>query len=887
MRRSPQWKRKLKAKRRRFVKKTPLGKLKKKLNSLSRPQLIKYLAIFCFAGILLFTLVMAVVFAWNAKNLPQPDKIVRREGFSTKIYDKDGVLLYDVFADQKRTPVELEKVPEYLQQATIAIEDKNFYKHKGFDPTGWLRAVFTIVFKGRLQGGSTLTQQLVKNVLLSPQRTITRKIKEFVLAVQIENKYSKDEILQMYLNEAPYGGTAWGVETAAETYFGKKVENLSLVESAFLAGLPQRPSFYSPYSGDSEAYKIRTQSVLRRMKEDEYITEDQHQQALEHLEDLEFEKASQAFKAPHFVMYVKKLLEQEYGKEVVEKGGLQVVTSLDWEIQKQAQEIVSKEIEKVESLHITNGAAMVIEPDTGEIKAMVGSKDYFAENYDGQVNVCLSLRQPGSAIKPVTYATAFKKGYTPAFMLADVVTHFPGGAGQQDYVPKNYDNKEHGPVQLRFALGSSLNIPSVKILALVGVDSMLKTAFDMGLNTLEPTQENIGRLGLSVTLGGGEVRLIDLASAYSAFANGGQKIEPVSILEVKDQKGKVLHKHKQIKGKRVLTEEQAYLINNILSDNNARLITFGENSLLNIPTRSVAVKTGTTDDMRDNWAIGWTPDSLVAVWVGNNDNSAMNRVASGISGASPIWRDIIMEVLEEELVKEFSIPEGIEKKEIDVVSGWPAHDDFSSRQEYFVQGTVPSGSDPIHKKMKVCKGQTDKLAPDTLIEKGEYEEKEFIILKEDDPISTDKNRWQEAIDRWINEQEDGRYKYPKEYCSTDEDLLVDFNKPKNGDKLDNEFEVELSIAGNHKIKQVKLYAKNELKETFTNKPYKTKLVLGDGVYKLKAKVKDEKDNTREKEIEVFVNVEEEPESEPTVQPSPTPEETIQPSPSVSPTPSDE
>ncbi|KKR76024.1 MAG: hypothetical protein UU21_C0020G0001, partial [Candidatus Levybacteria bacterium GW2011_GWA2_40_8] len=433
----------------------------------------------------------------------------------------------------------------------------------------------------------------MKNTLLSQQRAVSRKIKEFVLSVQIEKKYTKDEILQMYLNESPYGGTAWGVEAAAETYFGKKVSELNLVESAILAGLPQAPSTYSPFGVNTEAYKDRTKAVLRRMREDNYITKDQEKQALADLETVKFAAEGSDFKAPHFVMYVKQKLIDRYGERLVEQGGLKVTTTLDWQLQEKAQAIVTEEIAKVEDIHITNGATLVIDPQTGEILAMVGSKNYAAEDYDGKVNVTLSLRQPGSAIKPVTYVTAFRKGYSPATMIADVLTEFPGGANLPEYKPKNYDGKVHGPVQLRYALGSSLNIPAVKLLQLVGVKDMLTTAYQMGFTTLEPTTANVNRFGLSVTLGGGEIRLIDMVAAYSAFANLGFKVEPVSILKVEDAQGKILEENKPVAKQRVLSEEEAFLINDILADNKARLITFGANSLLNIVNRTVAVKTGT------------------------------------------------------------------------------------------------------------------------------------------------------------------------------------------------------------------------------------------------------------------------------------------------------
>ncbi|MBU1084867.1 PBP1A family penicillin-binding protein [Patescibacteria group bacterium] len=838
----------------------------KKYRPRSRADVIKLLAVLGFFGILGMSLLGTIMFAWYSKDLPTPDKVVRRDGFSTKIFDRDGELLYDVFADQRRTPVEFEQIPDILKKATVAIEDKHFYQHSGFDPLGWVRAVFNTVFKlRRLGGGSTLTQQLVKNVLLTNQRSISRKVKEFVLSIQIEKKYTKDEILKMYLNESPYGGTAWGVQAASETYFGKDVNELNLIESAVLAGLPQAPSTYSPFIG-GDAYKDRTKDVLRRMREDDYISRDEEKQALENLESLEFAPEGSSFKAPHFVMYVKSQLVERYGEALVEQGGLRVTTTLDWDLQQEAQKIVAEEIAKVEALDITNGSSMTIDPQTGEILSMVGSKDYSAEDYDGKVNVTLSLRQPGSSIKPVNYVTSFMKGYTPATMIADVSTEFPGGANFPVYKPKNYDGKFHGPVQLRYALGNSLNIPAVKLLQLVGIKDVLETAYKMGFTTLEPTQANVNRFGLSLALGGGEIRLIDMASAYSAFANGGYKVEPISILKVEDNKGKILEEYKKSSLPRVLSEEQAFLISNILSDNSSRLITFGANSFLNIPGHTVAVKTGTTDDQRDNWAVGWTPAVMTAVWVGNNDNTPMKKVASGISGATPIWRRIMMKALSLNPVKDWGVPGGIIEKEVDTISGFSSHDDWPSRKEYFIKGMEPVTIDPIHTKLKVCKGQDDKLASEVRVAKGDYDEKEFIILVADDPAGGSKNRWQEGIDAWINGQDDSRYKYPKDYCEDSDSVTVSIEDPDDHQKLDdNNFLFKANAVSNSDIKEVKFYVNGVEKKSLSSKPYEYTQNLANGTYTLKVKAIDSNGKSAEKEIKIGVNMDwdyEEPEPSP-------------------------
>jgi 1A family penicillin-binding protein len=838
------------------------------------------LAFFCFIGLIALGFLMTGLFAFYAKDLPQPDKIIRREGFSTKIYDRNGELLYDIFANQKRTPIELKDVPQHLRNATIAIEDKNFYKHGGFDPTGIFRAFFNTVVHRQLQGGSTLTQQLVKNVLLTSQRTIPRKLREFILAVQIEKKYSKDEILQMYLNEAPYGGTAWGVEEASEAYFDKSVSELNLIESAVLAGLPQRPSVYSPFSDSPQAYIVRTQQVLRRMREDGYITSEQEKEAFKQLEKIEFATEGSSFKAPHFVMYVKKQLEERYGQQVVEGGGLRIYTTLDLDIQEAAQEAVAEEIAKVEAVHITNGAALVMDPNNGEILAMVGSKNYNDPDYDGKVNVTLSLRQPGSAIKPVTYLAALKKGYTASTLLMDTPTTFPGGPGQPDYNPVNYDGQFHGPLQMRFALGNSINIPAVKMLAQVGLKDMLQTAYELGLSTLEPTTDNLKRFGLSVTLGGGEVRLLELVEAYSAFANGGLKVEPISILKVTDKDDKVLFEQKNIQGKKVITEAQAFLISHILSDNNARLITFGVNSALNIPGRTVAVKTGTTNDKRDNWTIGWTPQVIAGVWVGNNDNSPMKEVASGVSGASPIWRRVIQAALADKSNLSFKVPEGIVTAEVDQISGYRAHDNYPSRVEYFIKGTEPTGEDLIHTKLKLCRGQ-EKLATLVQIAKGEYEEKEYFVFQEDDPISSDGvNRWQQGIDKWLETQSDSRYYPPKEYCGSTDEIEVSISEPANRTQINsNDIKVAGKIIANNDIKKIEIFIDNKAKETIENsKKFEKVFYLTDGVYKIKVKAFDNQDNQSEREVEIGVNVPWD------WQPSPSPTPSPSPSPTSSPTP---
>jgi len=711
---------------------------------------ITKIAFFSLIGFILLSIVLVL---WHSRDLPTPGKLSSLNlPQSTRILDRNGLVLYDIYSDQNRTYVKLSEIPKYLQVGTIAIEDKDFYKNDGFSVTGYFRSIINTLLLGRIAGGgSTLTQQLVKNTLLSSERTIPRKIKELILAVEVDRKYSKDQILELYLNVAPYGGTNVGVETASEGYFGKKAKDLNLIESAVLAGMPQRPSYFSPYGAHPKAYISRTTDVLRRMREDGYITKEQEEKAVKELPKVKFLAPSQSIKAPHFSFYVKEQLISKFGEALVESGGLQVTTTLDYKLEEKAETIVKEEVDKTKSLKVGNGASVVIDPRNGEILAMVGSRDFFADSekedngFEGQFNVITQgKRQPGSSIKPITYAAALSKGYTAATLLMDTKTVFPNQGGK-DYIPVNYDGKYYGPVQVRFALGNSLNIPAVKMLAMIGVRSMLQTAYDMGISTLAPTQKNTSRFGLSVTLGGGEVIPLEEASAFSAFANGGYRVDPISILKVTDRRGNVLFEHKEGSNKKqVIKSEIAFIISHILLDNNARLITFGSNSLLNISSRQVAVKTGTTDDKRDNWAIGWTPNILVASWVGNNDNSPMGSVASGVTGASPIWRRIILEAIKDRPNEAFKLPDNVTALTIDSLTGGLSVDGKSTRSEYFIRGTEPQAVSSVY---------------------INWDNKYFMLFKEKDPVSEDGiNRWQQGIDEWINQnyKDDPLYHPPSE-----------------------------------------------------------------------------------------------------------------------------
>ncbi|MEK7527823.1 MAG: transglycosylase domain-containing protein [Patescibacteria group bacterium] len=857
--------------------------------------LIKKINWYGFFWLLLVSIgagLVAVVglFVWFSKDLPSPIKVVRREGYTSRIYDRNGELIYDVYKDAKRTPVLWEDVPEFFKKATIAVEDKEFYKHRGFDPLTPFRIIKNLFYFRKLTGGSTLTQQLVKNVLLTSEVSITRKIKEFILAVQIEARYKKDEILLMYLNEAPYGGSAWGVGAGSEQYFGKAAKDLNFAESVILAGLPQRPNAYSPFSKTPTAYIARSEHVLTRMVEDGYITEDQKKETMPEIKGYKFFENKSQLLAPHFIFWIKDELAKKYGEDLVEGGGLKITTTLDLKIQRETQKIVSEEVDKGEKLGFSNGAAIVIDPTNGQILAMVGSRDYFSTKTDGKFNVATqALRQPGSAIKPITYLTAIKKGYTASSLIMDTPVIFPASnAALKDYSPQNYTGKYIGPLSLRTALGNSINISAVKTLARVGLVNMLRQAYEMGLSTLEPTAENLRRYGLSVTLGGADVRMIDMGVAYSAFANWGEKVEPLGVLKVEDSKGRVLEEYRSVDGKAVMTPQEAFIISNILADNSAREITFGAVNSLVIPNYSVAVKTGTTNDKRDNWTIGWTPNLLSVVWVGNNDNSPMGKVASGVSGASPIWRKIMLSTLPSRNKQDFPIPDKIVSVEVDRVSGWAAHDSFPSRSEYFIDGTQPNGPDLIHLKLKVCLDKAGLATPED-VANGSFDEKEYFRFVETDPVSTDgKNRWQEGIDSWINQQGDkDKYNPPADYCRGGGQVVVNIDAPGDHSTQGSSFDVKIGTNSLKKITEVKLWVNGEEFKTWTERPYETRLDLVEGLYTIKVKATDKDGNSNEREIKIGVNKPWDwvPSPTPTQTPTPTPTlvPTLSPAPVLSPT----
>lgn len=589
------------------------------------------------------------LFAFVSRDLPDPKQLTERSiPETTQIFDRTGEhLLYEIFGAENRKLVKLQEgfcggkeletdvggIPLFAVQATIAAEDRNFCKHGGFSVTGLLRAV---VFGGSRGGGSTLTQQLVKNAILSNERTLTRKAKELILSLELERRYSKDEILQIYFNEIPYGSTYYGLQAASTNFYGKDVKDLTLAEAATLAGLPQIPTFYI---NNPDRLRVRRDWILNTMAELGYVTEEEAEAAK--AEDSPLRDAVVNIQAPHFVFYVKEQLEEAYGQRQVEEGGLKVITTLDYDKQLIAEEEVKRGVdERGETYQFSNAALVAEDPKTGQILAMVGSKDFFDDEIHGKVNVATRARQPGSSFKPIVFGKGFEMGYTPSTVLWDVNTTFPTSTG--DYAPKNYDLGERGPIRVREALQGSLNIPAVKMSALVGVPNTLDFAEKLGYSTLSDRS----RFGLAIVLGGAEVKLTEHVSAYATFARDGVRLPQVSILRVEDANGTVLEEWKPSEGQKAMEPNVARTVNDVLSDNAARAYVFGANNALTLGSRPAAAKTGTTNDYHDGWTLGYTPALAAGVWTGNNDNAAMKRGADGSKIAAPIWNAFMKRALD-------------------------------------------------------------------------------------------------------------------------------------------------------------------------------------------------------------------------------------------------
>ncbi|MFH1598196.1 MAG: PBP1A family penicillin-binding protein [Patescibacteria group bacterium] len=808
-----------------------------------KKNLLPILGITFIAGVI----IIIAVFAWFSKDLPDPDKLIERQvAQSTKIYDRTGEqVLYEISGEERRTIIPLEEIPDYMEWATVAAEDHNFYQHTGFN----LKRIITAVVKDVIQrrkaeGASTITQQFVKNAILTIEKTWTRKIKEAILTYQIERKFSKDQILQMYLNEIPYGSNFYGIESAANGYFGKSAKELTLAESAILAALPQAPTYYSPYGSHQDDLIWRQQWVLDQMVELDFITAEEAEGAKN--QELTYSYRSGSIQAPHFVMYVKEILTEKYGEKIIEQGGLKVFTTLDMQLQEMAEQAVENGAAKYEQYGAGNAALVAVDPKNGEILTMVGSRDYFDLENDGNVNVTIRDRQPGSSFKPIAYASAFQKGFTPETMLFDLVTDF--GTGGTPYTPKNYDLAERGPVSMRQALAGSLNIPAVKTLYLAGVDNVLDLAHEMGYTTLNDRE----RYGLSLVLGGGEVKLLDHVAAFSVFAREGKRHPVAAILRIEDSSGEILEEKQDVETE-VLDEEACRQINSVLSDNSARAYVFGGQNYLNLGSRQVAAKTGTTQDYRDAWTIGYTPSLATGVWVGNNDNTEMNLGAAGSVVAAPIWHEFMDKATANHPLETFKAPAS------------------NKADKPILRGEIDTLA-----KVKVDKF-TNRVIPENCL--SDYPEK-YVVEKELKTTHNilyfvDKNNpqgdppenpsldpqysfWESPVQRWASAKGDYLISdVTYEDCNLRNqpslEPTITIESPADGAKVTSQtIEITTSAISPVAVKAVKFYIDNQLIGSAASAPYTlsyTITSLENGKHTLKAVVYNKNDFFSEDEID--------------------------------------
>jgi 1A family penicillin-binding protein len=801
----------------------------------------------------------AVAFAWFTKDLPTPSKIASRKASeSTKIYDRTGnILLYET-GEQKRTIVKEEDISQYLKDATIATEDTKFYQHHGFDSRAIASAVLEKVLgrTSRARGGSTITQQYVKNALLNSNRSLTRKVKELILAIELEVMYSKDDILTMYLNEIPYGNNTAGAEAAARMYYGKTAKDLTLSEAATLAGIPQKPTYYSPYGTHLNDLVNRRNYVLDRMVGTGKISSEEAEKAKQ--EDTttigkSLRPRRDTILAPHFAMYVLEKVAEKYGEEKVQKEGLKIITSLDFDKQKIAEEAINKGTDKITKYGATNAALVAVDPKTGQIVAMVGSRDYFDASIDGNVNVADSLRQPGSSFKPIAYATAFKKKeYSPSKILFDVETDFGGG-----YKPQNYNGRFNGPVTIRTALSNSLNIPAVKILSLATMDNVLRTADDMGITTL--TQRE--RYGLSLVLGSGEVRPVEMAGAFGVFANGGIKHDLKSVLKVTDSDGKVLYEYKPNKdfGSKVLDPQVAYEISNILSDNNARSMVFGPRSALFFPERPVAVKTGTTSDFKDAWTVGYTPSLSTAVWVGNSNATKMRQGADGSVLAAPIFHTFVEQALKDVKSEEFARPDGIVELEVEKYSNNLATEHSKEKtKDIFASWQVPTEKDSTNVAVKLCLG-TDKRAPADFPD-NLTETRTVSLVHSERP---DNPNWENPVRSWAEANGYGGGSIPSDYC-TQKDFVpsISITSPLDGSTVSGDITIGANVSSTFEVSSVEFFIDDiSIGSTAALPyaiPYNTKNLSTERTHKVQAVAVDKNGSTSKADITIGIARDQEP-----------------------------
>lgn len=827
-------------------------------------------------GLLIVALLaVAGVFAYFAKDLPNPNSVSERFiPESTKIFDRTGThLLYEVHGEEKRTVIPFQDMPDVVKYATIALEDQNFYHHFGIEFKSILRAIFRdLVTFDAAQGGSTITQQLVKNTLLSQEKTFARKVKEAILSIELETIYSKDEILAMYLNEIPYGSSAYGIESAAQTFFGKPARELSLDEAALLASLPQATTYFSPYGSHTDALAGRQAYALRQMADLGYITPEQAEEAINADTLQKIKPQKDIIAAPHFVMYIKDYLQEKYGDRAVEEGGYRVTTSLDWDKQQIAEQAVRDGASKNKSWKAGNAALVAMDPKSGQILALVGSKDYFGASeptgcvsgknctFESNFNVAISPRQPGSSFKPYVYLTAFTKGYLPETMLYDVDTDFETDSGKS-YSPKNYDGKFHGPIPMKRALGGSLNIPAVKTLYLAGVNDSVNLAKSLGISGLNDPS----RLGLSLVLGGGEVKLLDHVAAYSTLATGGVRYPKTAILRIEDSHGNTLEEFKPSPGERVVEEKYVAMLDSILSNNENRAWVFGEKNPLRFDNRAVAAKTGTTNEFRDGWTIGYTPSLAVGVWAGNNDNSPMVTGADGVNVAAPIWRAFLDHALTNDANESF--PKYDPESEIGEGDG--------KTDKPMLAGKLDSDND-----VKVCEipGEdnfclANKYCPSKQSEKKDFVSPHDILYYVDRsdprgkiPEKPEKDpqfkNWEKGVKAWYKKEKPKGViaeEPPKKDCSEDDFKSfrpsISLSVPENA--TSSSFTIEASPDAPYGVAQVVFEVEGEKIGTRTEKPYSTDYTVPDAqnhsTLTIKATITDNNGNQASTTKDVSVN----------------------------------
>jgi len=807
------------------------------------------------AIILVGLFILAVgVFAYYSNQVPTREEFLANTGgSSTKIYDRSGEhLLYNVSGEQKKTWIPLDQIPEHTKWALIATEDEDFYAHRGLDFPALVKVALHELFGiGPQRGGSTITQQLIKNVLLTPERSYRRKFKEMVIAYHMEKKFSKDEILELYLNVIPYGSTAYGVEAAAESYFGKKATELNVAESALLAAMLKATTYYSPYGSHVDELLTRKDFVISRMENAGYISEVQAESAKQ--EELEFKKLSQNIEAPHFVLYIKELLAEKFGEEVVEKGGLKVITTLDYEKQKIAEEAIVAGVEKNEKNYGAHNAALVsVNAKTGEVLAMVGSRDYFNEEYDGAVNVAMRPRQPGSSFKPIVYAASFEQGLSPETILFDTLTTFKTEIGQ-DYEPHNYNDKEYGPVSIKKALAGSLNIPAVKTIYLTGVENVLTLAEKLGYSTFGDRS----RFGLSLVLGGGEVKLIEHVRAFSVLSQNGQRHNLKYLLRVENNNGEMLEQFRpeDERGEQVMKPEIAKQISSILSDNNERSYVFGESNYLTLGSRPVAAKTGTTNDYRDGWTVGYTPSIVTGVWVGNNDNTQMKGSAAGGNVAAPIWNQYMKQALADSPVEYFDQPDSTDLPQKPMLNGQIAAENKIKIDK--ISGKLATN-----------------LTPESAIEEKVFREVHSILhyvnknnilgpVPEHPEKDSNYESWEQAVLKWAQENDyEISEKMPTEY----DDVHTEANKPDltiispNPNQHFNNPILNVNIEARAKrfIDRVEYYIDNQLISTKKNSPYHLTnyqlLGFNNGEKNLTVIVYDDVENFRQQSRKIYLEL---------------------------------